>query len=282
MSRPSDPARRTRWSRAVAACLLLTTASMLAIPAPASAAPGTTAQLRSSSYVALGDSFSAGVGTGRDDMAGPPCLRSSAAYAPLWASRHDTHLTFLACSGAKISDVLRSQIPKIPRDASLITVTMGGNDTGFSSVLLTCSLAQRDDTCRTAVRVGRVAAVTTMPVQLVAALTVVRREAPHASIIVLGYPRLFEPGPCSDLVPSEYRRKVLNEGADLLNNTLSKVSRSMGARFVDVRERFAGHGVCAANGQAWINGPGQGRDSYHPNLAGYEQGYLAALTSVTG
>ncbi|MDQ1289381.1 MAG: hypothetical protein QG622_2947 [Actinomycetota bacterium] len=231
--------------------------------------------------VVVGDSFAAGVGTGRYDLAGRPCLRSSQAYGPLLATRLDGNLTFLACSGAKMNEVVRKQIPKIPRETDLVLITMGGNDTGFMPVLSVCTLASDDETCRTAVRVGKAAAVTVVPVQLAAAVMLSRRRAPRARIVVVGYPKLFETGRCTAaFVPNQWRRKLLNEGADLLNNALRSASRSLEVGYVDVGRQFVGHGICAPEGKAWINPPGSGPDSYHPTPTGYEQGYLTALSAV--
>jgi lysophospholipase L1-like esterase len=257
--------------------VLLASALLVVAPTTASAAPGTPAPVI---YAALGDSFAAGVGTGQDDVAGPPCRRSSLAYPQLWArSRPATSLTFLACSGSSISDVRRQQVSHIPRDATQVTITMGGNDVGFSAVIGVCAIASKDRACTVAVALAKTVGVTEVPVQLGITLRAVRRAAPHARIVVLGYPRLFELGSCPGNVPDVGRRKSINSGADLLDGALSNTSRLFGAHFVDVRARFAGHGVCAPPGQAWINGPDSGTDSYHPNRAGQTNGYLPALSS---
>jgi lysophospholipase L1-like esterase len=177
--------------------------------------------------------------------------------------------------------VRQQQVPHIPRDADLVTVTMGGNDVGYAPVLEACTAAVKDSICTVAVRLAEVAAATVVPVQLTITLMAIKRAAPHARIVVLGYPRLFELGPCRAGVPDAVRRRAINHGTDLLNGVLARTSQLFKARFVDVRGRFAGHGVCAAGGQEWINGPGNGAESYHPTATGQEQGLLPALTSVT-
>jgi lysophospholipase L1-like esterase len=233
-------------------------------------------------YAALGDSFSAGVGTGQADVAGPPCLRSSLAYPQLWARDHvPATLTDVACSGATIPSVLAHQVSQIPHDATQVTVTMGGNDVGFSAVIAVCTAVPNDFTCSLAVGLAKTAAVTEVPVAMGITLTAIRHAAPHARLLVLGYPRLFELGTCSG-VPDAKERKAINDGTDLLDGAISRAASLFGARFVDVRDRFAGHGVCAPAGQSWINGPGNSTESYHPNRTGQIQGYLAALTQVTG
>jgi lysophospholipase L1-like esterase len=233
-------------------------------------------------YAALGDSFSAGVGSGRPDSGSSLCRRTSGAYPSLWAaSRPGVRLTFLACSGARISTVRNQQVPQVPHDAGMITVTMGGNDVGFAAVVEICALASSDRSCTLSVGLAKVVAVTVVPVQLALTLRALKNQAPHARIVVLGYPRLFELGPCAGQVPSAGRRQSINAGTDLLDGALANVSRLFGVQFADVRSRFAGHGLCAPGGQSWITGPGR-TDSYHPTSTGQAQGYLPALESASG
>src|SRR5919112_2718902 len=62
-------------------------------------------------YVALGDSYSSGVGTGVYDSASGACARSPLSYPPLWAAEHrPASFGFVACSGAKTADVMANQI----------------------------------------------------------------------------------------------------------------------------------------------------------------------------
>jgi len=252
--------------------------------APAAAAPAVAAVPAGSTYAALGDSYSAGVGTGRADVAGAPCLRSSLAYPELWEAAHPRdRLVFLACSGARISDVRSGQVPQVPTDAALVTITLGGNDVGFSAVVGVCTYGG-SGSCRLAIALAKVVAVTEVPLQLARALWDVQHRAPHAQVVVLGYPRLFETGACTGHAPDARERQAINGGADLLDGVISDTAHLFGARFVDVRDRFAGHGVCAPAGQAWLN-PVDAADptqALHPTTAGQTQGYLAALQQVTG
>ncbi len=56
-------------------------------------------------YVALGDSYSSGVGTRTYIDDGTSCQRSVYAFPSLIASAKGYALNFRACSGAKVSDV---------------------------------------------------------------------------------------------------------------------------------------------------------------------------------
>ena len=61
-------------------------------------------------YAALGDSYSSGVGTGSYTL-DSACKRGVYAYPYLWAQAHPgTSLSFVACSGAKTSDLLANQL----------------------------------------------------------------------------------------------------------------------------------------------------------------------------
>src|SRR5881409_2627606 len=95
-------------------------------------------------YAALGDSYSSGVGSGSYGSSGS-CYRSSKAYPQLWANVHSgTSFTFLACSGVRTGDVI-NQANSIPSSATLVTVTVGGNDAGFADVMTSCTLGSDSD-----------------------------------------------------------------------------------------------------------------------------------------
>ncbi|MGH3800664.1 MAG: SGNH/GDSL hydrolase family protein [Pseudonocardiaceae bacterium] len=235
-------------------------------------------------YVALGDSYSSGVGTGVYDAASGACARSPLSYPPLWAAEHDpASFGFVACSGARTADVLANQISALQPSTDLVTITIGGNDAGFGPVLQTCTVAESDRTCFAAVNAAEAFERSVLRDRLARTYTAIRRAAPHAQVIVLGYPRLFDLAPsCADpRVPNLARRQKLNEGADVLNDVIHSVSRQFEFSFSDVRGRFASHGVCSAD--PWINGPSVSTSvgPYHPNQTGYRDGYLDALDAAT-
>ncbi|MGH3944624.1 MAG: SGNH/GDSL hydrolase family protein [Pseudonocardiaceae bacterium] len=236
-------------------------------------------------YVALGDSYSSGVGTGFYDAASGDCARSPLSYPPLWATeRQPASFQFVACSGATTTDVRGNQISALGPGTDLVTITVGGNDVGFGPVLQTCTFAESDRTCIAAVNAAQAYSRSVLPGRLSRAYAEIRSAAPHAHVIVLGYPRLFDLAPsCADpLVPNLVRRNKLNEGSDVLNTVIQKtVSEQPGFSFTDVRSRFADHGVCSAD--PWINGPSVPTfvGPYHPNQTGYRYGYLDALNAAT-
>ncbi len=235
-------------------------------------------------YVALGDSYSSGVGTGVYDPASGGCARSPLSSPPRWATEHHpASFTFVACSGARIADVLSTQISALRPDTDLVTITIGGNDAGFAPVLHICTTATSDHTCAALVDAAEIFVLFALPVRLAQTYAAIRHAAPHAQVVVLGYPRLFDLAPsCADAhAPNLNRRTNLNQGADLLDGVIKSVSQRFGFSFGDVRAQFAAHGVCSAD--PWINGPSMPTSVglYHPTQTGYRDGYLPALDTAT-
>ncbi|QLQ36970.1 SGNH/GDSL hydrolase family protein [Micromonospora robiginosa] len=229
-------------------------------------------------YVALGDSYSSGVGAGPYDLS--TCLRSQKSYAPLWAAAHAvTSFRFPACGGAVTADVRDSQVGQLSSTTTLVTITIGGNDAGFADVMTSCRFGSTSS-CESAVAGAKTFATATLPGRLDATYAAIRDRAPNARLVVLGYPRLFETGSCGLLAMSSYKRTILNQAADVLNGVTAGRASAAGATFVDARPAFTGHGVCAAD--PWIRDVSGVIEAYHPNANGYRYGYLAALTAAIG
>ncbi|OLB82513.1 MAG: lipase [Actinobacteria bacterium 13_2_20CM_2_71_6] len=233
-------------------------------------------------YVALGDSYSSGVGAGGYDPASGSCERSPRSYTALWVASHTVaRFTSVACSGATTTDVLDNQVGALTAAATMVTITIGGNDAGFVNVVTTC-LFGTDWACDNAVNNAKAYATNTLPSRLDRTYAAIRGRAPNARVIVLGYPRLFELTPtCGFFGMDLTKRRALDSGADTLAGVIAARAGAAGDTFVDVRSNFAGHGICA--GQPWINTTTWPvSDSYHPTGNGYRYGYLPALVGVTG
>ncbi len=234
---------------------------------------------RADSYVALGDSYSSGTGTGFYPL-DPGCLRSPLAYPALIAAdRPGTQLTFVACAGATTADVLAGQVGSLTTATRIVTITVGGNDAGFASVVTRCALPWpvRCDLSR-----ARSTIRTLLPARLDAVYNAIRLRAPAATVIVLGYPRIFGGVDCSPLTfftRSEMTR--LNATADLLRDTIRGRALAAGLTFVDAIPAFTGHAVCASD--AWLNGLSSPLwDSFHPGRAGQRLGYEPLVRAVIG
>src|SRR3954454_9372004 len=121
--------RRTTWIGGLAAAALTLVLSLLT----------TTAHAAGPSYIALGDSYSSGVGTRTYISDGTSCQRSTYAYPYLIATQRAFTLSFQACSGAKIPDVTNKQLGTLSSGTAYVTLSVGGNDAGFSSVITECA-----------------------------------------------------------------------------------------------------------------------------------------------
>ncbi|WP_298747245.1 SGNH/GDSL hydrolase family protein [uncultured Serinicoccus sp.] len=237
----------------------------LTLAAPATAAPDEVV------YDALGDSYAAGFGAGAvlQDTGG--CSRTDAAAPLRLDGRQRIALDdFVACSGATTAD-LAGQLPALDADTDLVTLTIGGNDIGWTQAIGACLLLD-DPTCAQALAGSRLLVQGLLPARLDAALTAVGRAAPDAHVVVTGYPHLFTPEAGGFVNASPEEQEALNEGADLLNATVAAAAQRRGFDYVDVVRRFDGHGVNAPD--PWVD-----PTTFHPTVAGQET-YAAALTAA--
>jgi lysophospholipase L1-like esterase len=257
----------------------LTSLAFAATIAGTSLVAATPALAAGVNYVALGDSYSAGVGAGNND--GTSCDRSTNAYPSKWASAHSpASFQFVACSGATTDDVLNSQVGALSARTSLASITIGGNDVGFSSVLQTCVL-QSDSSCLNAISSAESLVDNELPGKLHTVFTTMRSKAPSARIVVLDYPHLYIPHPtfCAGL--SNTKRTALNNAADHLDAVLGTATANAGLVFADVRSQFAGHELCS--GDDWLHAVTIPLgNSYHPTGLGQSSGYLPVFSGHTG
>ncbi|MEU8813372.1 SGNH/GDSL hydrolase family protein [Actinoplanes sp. NPDC048796] len=227
-------------------------------------------------YVALGDSYSSGVGA--PSQSGT-CLRSPYGYPALWAARNTpTSFTNLTCGGAVTGDVRSTQVPAIPAGTDLISITIGGNDAGFAPTVLSCQVSS-DAACVQKVAQARADITATLGAKLDATYAAIAAKAPGARVVVLGYPILFDTSSasCGLAGMSLTKRRALNEGARVLDDLIGARAQAAGFVWSDVRDEFQGHGICSSS--PYLNGltilPPQ--NSFHPNANGYRYGYLPAL-----
>src|SRR4051812_19025895 len=158
------------------------------LPPPAAPAEAATSY-SSTDYVALGDSYSSGVGApGQSGL----CLRGSSGYPAQWARRNKpASFTNLSCGGATTGDVLHLQIPFLSKRADLITITIGGNDAGFAAAVISCTLSS-DAACASVVATAHDFVTDVLPGKLDATYAAIHRRAPDATVVVLSYPILFD------------------------------------------------------------------------------------------
>jgi lysophospholipase L1-like esterase len=246
------------------------------------------AQAMATKYVALGDSYSSGVGT--RTFYEPSCQRSVYAYPYLEHEAHPTW-TFVnaTCSGATTSSLLSSQVSSVTSDTNWVTYTIGGNDAGFSHVITECALPSWLSNCTGAINEAQSIIKNTLPGRLDTVNNEIKARAPSAKVIVLDYPKLFNGEDCNALTFfSSSEESRLNETAELMRTVISAAATRAGSNFTfrDVIPAFVGHAVCDGGGGSsteWINGLSNPvSESYHPKVAGHLNGYYPAVHGVTG
>ncbi|MFD6530954.1 SGNH/GDSL hydrolase family protein [Streptomyces sp. NPDC060184] len=278
------PASRAVRALTVGAALL--SAGAVLAPAGTAAASTVSSTRHRVDLVALGDSYASApyVPTQVD----PTCLRSSQNYPSLVAQSRSAALTDVTCSGATTADMTASQaegvapqLDALGRSTDLVTVTIGGNDIGFSTVLGTCAqLASGDPAgtpCRThftdgSDQVSEAVAATGPKVARV--LRGIHQRAPHARVVVVGYPDLFPEdgvgctGKTVPLAAGDF--SWLRDREKELNSMLARQARRNGAQYVDTYTPTIGHDLCKPTGVRWIEtfAPETPAGPLHPNASG--------------
>jgi lysophospholipase L1-like esterase len=244
------------------------------------------ASASSGSYVALGDSYAAGLGAGSYIGSSGDCDRSTNAFSQLWAnSNAPASYVSVACSGATTGSVISSQLSALSASTTLVSLIVGGNDVGFSDTMETCVIASTSR-CVSAVQADENLVATQLPGELNSVLADIRSDAPSAHVVVLDYPELYDLSQSSGCIGlSTTDRTDLNQGADDLDSAIQAAAARYGDTFVDVRSYFAGHEICDSSSYLhstdWLDWFDLG-DSYHPTASGQSAGYLPAFTSAAG
>ena len=242
--------------------------------------PVVVAHAATAQYVALGDSYSSGVGTRAYLNDGTSCQRSAYAFPSLIAAARGYALNLRACSGAKVSDVTNTQLSALTASTSYVTISVGGNDAGFSSVLTTCAQPWWASDCNGAISKANSYLNNTLPGSLATLYSAIRSKAPNAKVVVVGYPRLFNGEDCNAFTwfsPSE--EASLNATADLLNSKLAAAAAARGFGFANPTNAFLGHSVCG--NPEWLNGLSNPvSESYHPNRTGHASGYTPLVSPL--
>jgi len=258
---------------------ILTSAATLAAAVAGAAIP---AQAQTSvHYVALGDSYSSGVGTGSESGS---CGQSSQAYGPLWASANSpASFSFQACSGATTLTVISSQLAALSSSTTLVSLTIGGNDAGFASTMESCIL-DSTSTCESDVSSDETWANANLPGRLNTLFSDIHADAPNAKIIALDYPDFYDTSVSICIGLSSGDHKAIDAGINDLDGLIQTAAANNNVTFADVRSAFSGHELC--DGSGWLNSVDifSIDDSYHPTATGQADGYLpvfsAAATSV--
>jgi lysophospholipase L1-like esterase len=295
----------------VAACAATPDATSAGARTPTAAAAKSPNVLRGS-YVALGDSYTAGLGVPEQTGATAGCGQSTGSYPYLVARTLRLGLTDMSCSSATIADLTAAQptgqgtnpaqLSALSSGTALVTVSIGGNDIGLIDIVTKCTEldllpalipgggSSTRTPCEDFYASGgtdqirqRIQAVTG---HLAGALTQIRERAPHARVYVVGYPDLLPAGGggCGGALGiTAGDIAFLNREEVRLNAALEQAARAAGDGYVDTYAPSQGHDACAAPGRRWLEPllPTSPAAPLHPNAAG-ERGMAAAvLEAVT-
>jgi lysophospholipase L1-like esterase len=246
-------------------------------------------------YVALGDSFAAGIGGGAYAM--EDCVRSANAYSELADDLKSVRdVTNVACGGATTQEVVKTQLALLDKKTDLVTITAGGNNIGFGAIITSCGVALAgatpDDACGTAIN-GAMAQFQggQLYSDLLSMIESVHAAAPNAKIVVTGYPYLLDPIEAGRTDAAALFIYQATQLSDLLNGNILAAAAAADAaaehdpkvQFVDVRSAFLGHGALSPT--PWINliptAPDEpvNPNNFHPNAEGYEA-YFTALSDA--
>ena len=291
----------TRLRRPVAASLTAAVAALAGLVLTAGPAGATVA----GRYVALGDSYASAplvpVQTGQP----LGCARSNRNYPALVAKGLGiTDLHDVSCGGATTVDMTAAQqvpggknapqLDAVTADATLVSVTIGGNDIGFGSIIQECAtrspLKPTGSACKDFYNSGGTdqlaARIEATASKIDAVLDGIADRAPDAKIVLVGYPAILpDTGPgCFPVVPfSPGDVAYLRSTEKALNAMLADEAGSAGAVFVDTYTPSIGHDVCTLPGTKWIEGlvPTAPAAPVHPNALG-TAGQAAAVLDTLG
>jgi lysophospholipase L1-like esterase len=261
--------------RALAAVFI----TMLALAAPASAA---------TEYVSLGDSYAAGP---LIPLQIPPfgCLKSNNNYAHLASRQLGLALTDPSCSGAETEDMTNPQnvdpdgpnppqFDSLTRKTRIVTIQVGGNDIGFSSIARDCTSTTNEGTpCQDRYVVNgrdeiseRIQATAPLVAGVIQGI---HERSPNARVLFVNYAAILpDTGPgCWPQMPITdgdvpYVRAKQKE----LNAMVAAEAAANGAELVDWYTASIGHGACQLPVVRWVEPvvPVNAAAPVHPNLGG--------------
>jgi lysophospholipase L1-like esterase len=291
----------------VAACSATPHPTSAGTRTPAAAAATKAANVLRGSYVALGDSYTAGLGIPEQTGATAGCGQSTSSYPYLVARSLRLELTDMSCSSATIADMTAAQptgdgtnpaqLSALSSGTALVTVSIGGNDIGLIDIVTKCAeldlvpalIPGRGSStltpCEDFYTSGgtdqirqRIQAVTG---RLADTLTQIRERAPHARVYVVGYPDLLPAGGggCGGALGiTAGDIAFLNQEEVRLNGALEQVARTAGDGYADTYTPSQGHDACSAPASRWLEPllTTSAAAPLHPNAAG-ERGMADAV-----
>jgi lysophospholipase L1-like esterase len=282
------------WRRSV--CVAL--AGLFLYPAASAAGAGRTSR----SYVALGDSYTAGPGIPQQVGDPPGCVRSDHNYPHLVApSLRLPALRDASCIGARTADMTSpqnhdvgsspnpAQFDRLDGNTRVVTLQIGGNDIGFYEIAYACAAYNPAGTpCqdhyvhnRMDELSRRIAAVAP---RVTGVLRRIHARSPHARVYVVGYPAILpDTGTgCWPRLPYAvadvpYLRAKQHE----LNAMLRARASANRSVYVDTYKPSIGHDACQQPAIRWVEPVFDASGvPLHPNATGMQATASAILASI--
>jgi lysophospholipase L1-like esterase len=250
-------------------------------------------------WAGLGDSYAAGPLIPNQQLSPLGCLRSDHNFAHLAAATLGRSLADASCSGAKTDDMTAPQdvtpgqnppqFNALTTDTQIVTLQIGGNDIGFTSILENCATANPfAHPCRDKYVVNghdtladKIAA--TAP-KVATVLQGVHARSPGARVFVVNYAAILpETGSgCWPQVPIAFSDvPYLRSVEKNLNAMLAQQAAANGARLVDDYTASIGRDACKSSSTRWVEPlvPANAAAPFHPNARG-EAGIAAEVVSA--
>jgi lysophospholipase L1-like esterase len=248
-------------------------------------------------WAGLGDSYAAGPLIPNQQLNPLGCLRSDRNFAHLAAASLGRSLADVSCSGAKTDDMTAPQdvtpgpanppqFNALTTDTQIVTLQIGGNDIGFTSILQNCATANPfAHPCRDKYVVNgrdtladKIAA--TAP-KVAAVVQGIHARSPDARVFVVNYAAILpETGSgCWPQVPIGFTDVPYLRGVEKnLNAMLAQQAAANGARIVDDYTASIGRDACRSATTRWVEPlvPGNAAAPFHPNARG-EAGIAAVV-----
>ncbi|MFE3190726.1 SGNH/GDSL hydrolase family protein [Nocardia sp. NPDC059240] len=248
-------------------------------------------------YVALGDSYAAGVGI--SNILDKTCSRSDRNYAHLFAAARGYSLTDVTCGGATTDSVTSTQLSAVTSDTNLVTLGVGGNDIGFTDIVRSCVEAGTLGTgsgtgsavlqtlgtgstsgsaelllgCKNKYDASMPGRLSDASAKVAKLVSDIKSRAPQARVVLVGYPHILP----DNAALCAGRQPVLPADVDWARDTVigglnTMLKSQTGIEYFSTYEIYNGHDVCEAIPDRWVNGTsvdnGEGAQ-FHPNQYGH-------------
>jgi len=266
---------------ALSACTSGSAADEQTSPATPSAPTSPPSSDDDSTYVALGDSYTAGPGIEPQQPDAGLCQRSAQNWPTLLAATLEVDVTDVSCSGATTADLASTEASGVVgAGTDIVTVGAGGNDGGlFLSLIRACTGGT--DACGPFVDQQTPPILEQTTTDLAALLGKVRSDAPRATVVLVGYPRIMpETGTCSAVGIDAADAASVLTAEKALDDALATAADQADVTYVSPLQPSTGHDACAG-ADAWTNGtsPDAGDGIFfHPNRKGMSA--VAALVAA--